>query len=90
MAFPTRVWLMESRLGGGGAWDGGEGMVFFPAFLSSLIIDNDKKDERKGSSQETMETTQKMRWPVSPCCPPPPKHCRVPTLRLPLTFLAWP
>lgn len=31
MAFPTRIWLMESRLGGGGAWDSGEGMVFFPA-----------------------------------------------------------
>lgn len=47
MAFPTRVWLMESRLGGGGAWDGGEGMVFFPpSYQVSLLTMTKKMRER--------------------------------------------
>jgi len=90
MAFPTRVWLIKSRLGGDGAWgDGMEGTStnFFVethlglvwawnmegkniAFLSNLIIDQKKLRERV---RPRKPNNAKMRWPVSPCCPPPPK-----------------
>jgi hypothetical protein len=101
MAFPARVWLMESRLGGRwclGSWDGGEGtstyFIFLkpiwawkakgcPAFLSSLIIDK-RKSERKGSSQETTQCKDALaRFAMLPAAA---KDCRLPALRLPLTF----
>lgn len=84
MAFPTRVWLMESRLG---RWCLGQGRGFSP-FLSSLIIDNDKKVRERVRPRKPNNANDAMaRFAMLPAAA---KDCRLPTLRLPLTFLAWP